>query len=186
MQFTGAIAPADQLPMPGKHQLRAHPNHLHAAVGAPVEDSKRSILEVLNHRGRHDITCMLFECMSVHPLFTVQARRNTNARASPPRPQRRPGAAWSEFVRLFASPPAPWCVPSMRPGWQMPACCSRAEGRHRRRHPARPQLGHGYRGAGTLVAMQRPLEAHRLAMAGGGASIGRSPFRHLHDSRWAN
>src|SRR5882762_11569661 len=94
--------------MPGKHQLRAQPNHLHAAVGAPVEDSKRSIVEVLNHRGRHDITCMLFECMSVHPLFTVQARRNTNSRASPPRPQRRPGTAWSEFVRLFASPPAPW------------------------------------------------------------------------------
>src|SRR5712675_2089900 len=72
VQFTGAFAPADQLPMPRKNQLGAQPNYLHAAVGAPVEDSKRSVLEVLNQRGRHVVTCMLFECMAVHPLFTVQ------------------------------------------------------------------------------------------------------------------
>src|SRR5882724_3616342 len=29
-------------------------------------------------------------------------------------------------------------------------------------------------------------DAHRLAAAGIGGSIGRSPFRHLHESRWAN
>src|SRR6267378_2475765 len=85
VQFTGAIAPTDQLAMPGKNQLDAQPNHLHAAVGAPVEDSKRSVLEVLNQRGRHVVTCMLFECMAVHPLFTVQTGRNMKSRASPPR-----------------------------------------------------------------------------------------------------
>ena len=98
MQFTGAIAPTDQLAMPGENQLDAQPNHLHAAVGAPVEDSKRSVLEVLNQRGRHVVTCMLFECMAVHPLFTVQTGRNMKPRPSPARSQRRPGAG-SEWVR---------------------------------------------------------------------------------------
>ena len=98
MQFTGAIAPTDQLAMPGKNQLDAQPNHLHAAVGAPVEDSKRSVLEVLNQRGRHVVTCMLFECMAVHPLFTVQTGRNMKPRPSPARSQRLPGAG-SEWVR---------------------------------------------------------------------------------------
>src|SRR3981189_1192744 len=53
-------------------------------------DCPRSVFEVLNHRGRHVVTCMLFDCMDVHPLLTVQARRITKARASPPLPQRRP------------------------------------------------------------------------------------------------
>jgi len=107
VQFIGAVTPTDQLPMAGKYQLRAQPDHLHGAVGAPVEDSNRSVFEVLNHRGRHVVTCMLFDCMDVHPLLTVQARRITKARASPPLPQRRPAGVPNASRVTSPSAPAP-------------------------------------------------------------------------------
>jgi len=110
--------------LPGNRTCRPTPDARETSVArAPKSLARRSwgtcrgfeasILEVLNHRGRHDITCMLFECMSVHPLLpyrrgAIRMRARHLRAAAPPR------AAWSEFVRLFASPPAPWCVPSMR------------------------------------------------------------------------